>query len=198
MPKLDEIRNKIEERLDNDQSAVYGEAQKHYLTENDAESIGEAIGNQLKESFSPDTSDTWVNLNAKTLFPGVAGVVDKTIGSLNKTAAGLQTMVNGVTGKIDLAFSGVSFGTSILDQLNNTGFNVLYLTPGSGDLSQRLNNAKNKPQGGNYSCGIVIAASAPNLKDIASTYKLLIDSLTNTTVEEMGAYEIKSAWNWKK
>ena len=142
--------------------------------------------------------DSWTNINAGLLLPGVVSQMEDIKNRLQKTQAALGSLNASINLKANAAIDGITLGTSIIDKLNSLNCAVLYLNPSTGDLQTRIATAENTPPFGAYSAGIVIGVTAPTFQDVAAQFETIIDAIKGVSVEKMAIAEIGSAWSWKK
>ena len=142
--------------------------------------------------------DSWTNINAGLLLPGVVSQMEDIKNRLQKTSSALGSLNASISLKANAAVEGIELGTSILDKINSLSCSVLILNPSEGDLKLRIDTASNPPVFGDYSAGIVIGVSAPSLEGVVSQFETIMDAIKGVSVEKMAIAEIGSAWSWKK
>lgn len=122
-------------------------------------------------------ADTWQSKTLGDVFSGSA----QSLGNIQKEAGDLFNKYSAVADqlgqKINVLNNMLSGTGDLLNKLQGTGLYVLQLSPASGNLVSRINNASNPPTG-DYSAGIVLGFSAVDLQAVIQGYQNAMDILT--------------------
>lgn len=122
-------------------------------------------------------ADTWQSLTLADVFSGTAQSVANIDAEAKSLFDKYSAISNQLGQKVATLNSLLGKTGGLLQDLQNTGVYVLQLSPGSGNLVNRIYNATNAPTG-SYSAGLVIGISAVDLQAVLTQYQKMMDIIT--------------------
>lgn len=122
--------------------------------------------------------DVWVGLDLTDIFPGTQVSLDLQQEALLKAKDEADKIILSFEEKAAAATESLRLTSSLLEQIQQTGYDVLMLNPADGDFFERVANSNNQPFPNDYTAGICIFFGSPSLSETAKKYKALTDIIT--------------------
>ncbi len=122
-------------------------------------------------------ADVWLSVKLEDVFPGIKQGIEKLNKESDEVLSRFQKTLSQLQLKYDALSVAVQTTNNLLNSLSASGFYMLPLPPGSGTIVSRIATASNPPTG-DYSAGLVVAVSAPDLSAVAEKYQKLMQILT--------------------
>lgn len=119
--------------------------------------------------------DVWIRANLSTIFSGNVPALTTISERLKKAKFEADVVVGRVAEK-GLAMSyGLEVTANFLDELTQTGANMLLMPPQAKPFHTRVAEAENKPTNDKWTAGIVIFIQGPSVQDTLKSYNALLD-----------------------
>jgi hypothetical protein len=124
-------------------------------------------------------ADNWEQLTLGEIFVTQAANLNKLLAEVREAQLRLNAILADINNRIGLANATLSATLTVLEALDEAGFYVLRLAPNQGNLVSRIQLANNPPNFAlDYSCGLVIGASAPNIIKLIPMWHNLLKVLS--------------------
>lgn len=124
-------------------------------------------------------NDIWQAVTLGSVFPAMNTRLSGVSASMDKLLGEASFIIGEFNKKAESAEAMLQMSSNMAKQLSEAGFYMLPLSPGKGTVNQRITSSPNPPLG-EFTCGIVIVASTPDIATAIERYQSLQNILTST------------------